>query len=71
MKKFQILLHNFHARHFVDDWITSPESYPADITLRHAKTPGCTVIETTDSMVAVQIKEAFEALKMNVKEVHL
>ena len=50
-------------------WINSPESYACDITLRHAKTPGCTVIETTNSMVAVEIKEAFEPLKMNVKEV--
>ena len=69
MKLFQILLYNFQARKFVDDWINSPENYPCNLTLRHAKTLGCTVIETTDTMVAKQIKEAFEPLKMNVKEV--
>lgn len=69
MKKFQILLYNFQARNFIDAWINSPESYACDITLRHAKTPGCTVIETTNAMVAVEIKEAFEPLKMNVREV--
>lgn len=69
MKLFQILLYNFQARNFVDDWINSPESYPCNLTLRHAKTLGCTVIETTDTMVAKQIKEAFEALQINVKDI--
>ena len=49
--------------------LTPPESYACDITLRHAKTLGCTVVETTNAMVAVEIRDAFEALKMNVKEV--
>jgi hypothetical protein len=69
MKLFQILLYNFHARNFVDAWITSPESYACDITLRHAKTLGCTVVETTNAMVATEIKNAFEPLKMNVKDI--
>ena len=69
MKLFQILLYNFQTRNFVDDWINDPESYPCNLTLRHAKTLGCTVIETTNTQVAKQIKEAFEPLKINVKEV--
>ena len=52
MDKYQLLVKGDNVGMVIDDWMYSGK---CDLTLRMAKTQGCRVIETTDTLYAARM----------------
>ena len=64
MDKYQILVKADRVGMVMDDWLYCGK---CDLTLRMAKTKGCRVIETTDTLYAARIlKYLGAAEKVNI-----
>jgi hypothetical protein len=64
MDKYQLLIKCERLSGVIEDWMLNGK---ADITLRIAKTKGCRVIETTDSLYAARILRWLQAAeKVNI-----
>ena len=67
MEKYQILVRSDRVAGVMEDWV---HSGTCDITLRRARTKGCRVIETTDTVYAARIVKWLRAAeKVNIKQV--
>lgn len=58
MEKYQILVKKDHLGMVIEDWMYSGK---CNLTLRMAKTKGCRVIETTDTLYAARILKYLRA----------
>ncbi len=58
MEKYQILVKKDHLGMVIEDWMYSGK---CNLTLRMAKTKGCRVIETTDTLYAARIVKYLRA----------
>ena len=63
---FQLLLRGSEAAKVVDEWWHMQRD--CDIRVRRAKTKGCTVIETTDTIFTAHVLQWWPGTKVNVKE---
>ena len=63
---FRLLIKGNTAREIVDDWYEGNQK--CDIRLRRAKTPGCVVIETTDTLFAHRILRHYPTCRVSIKE---
>ncbi len=68
MEKYQILVKGDRLMGVMEDWL---ERSTCDLTLRMAKTKGCRVIETTDTLYAARIvRWLCAAEKVNIVELN-
>lgn len=58
MEKYQILVKKDHLGMVIEDWMYSGK---CNLTLRMAKTKGCRVIETTDTLYVARILKYLRA----------
>ena len=66
MEKYQILVKSDRVSAVMEDWLYSGQ---CDLTLRVAKTKGCRVIETTDTLYAARIVKYLRAAeRVNIKQ---
>lgn len=64
MEKYQLLVKEIHVEAVIEDWLCNGK---CDLNLRLAKTKGCRVIETTDTMYAARIVKYLRAAeKVNI-----
>lgn len=64
MEKYQLLVKEIHVEAVIEDWLCNGK---CDLYLRLAKTKGCRVIETTDTMYAARIVKYLRvAEKVNI-----
>ena len=63
---FQLLLGGHAASSVINEWWEA--STQADVRIRKAKTMGCFVLETEDTIFAAHIIKLWPGTKVNVKE---
>lgn len=63
---FQLLLSGHAAASVINEWWEA--STQADVRIRKAKTKGCFVLETEDTIFAAHIIKLWPGNKVNVKE---
>ena len=63
---FQLLLSGHAAASVVNEWWET--NTQADVRIRRAKTKGCVVLETEDTIFAAHIIKLWPGTKVNVKE---
>lgn len=66
METYQILLDGHTLEAVLDDWMY--HAHPADIRLRHAKTPNHYVLETTNPIYGARVVDHFCPKKVNIKK---
>lgn len=64
-KTFQLLIKNLYASTVVDEWLEN--SHAVDLRIRRAKTKGCIVVETTDTLYAQRLLLRY-GCKVYIKE---
>lgn len=63
-EKYQILVKDYRLRDVLDDWVSCGQ---CDLVLRIARTDGCRVVETTDTVYAARmVKYLCVAERVNI-----